>query len=156
MTRTSLLVLTVLSVGVADWARGEDLAASRQLPPALTAIGGQRADVLTASQAHRVRGENILLPSNQGVFVQFAGTSNQRGGKLDVNAIVGGEAVTLIAVPGGVSFASSGIAVQSEPGPNFGILQTATGVFDGAVSFEGKFSRLGVVALPGAFAFDIR
>lgn len=142
----------VIGNGTRDLATAEEPARTAALPAALQAIGP--ATVLTADEAHRVRGR-LKLPGS-GVFVQFAGTSQFPGGQLELAGLGGGQSFTLAAGATGVQFATQGTAVSFGAAEKVGVVAAATGVFDGTIAFQGNPRTMTIIAVPGQFAIDLR
>jgi hypothetical protein len=121
----------------------ENPAATSELPAALTALGAQSA-VMTADEAHQVRGKWFALEQRkgfeidhgvatggtallEGIFGTFESIDFQNGG-------AGGDSITIMGTFGGLT----GDIDQTSNGLNFNVLGKA---LQESIDFSGKFSQ---------------
>ena len=139
----SILSILVL-VMAASVTLAENPAATAELPAALTALNVSQDAVVTADEAHRVRGKWFFLDQQkgfeinhgvstgstallEGIFGTFESIDFQNGGS-------GGDSITVMGTFGGLT----GDIDQTSNGLNFNVLGKA---LSESIDFSGKFSQ---------------
>jgi hypothetical protein len=128
--------------------KAEDPAATDELPAAIQALGVSGSDVVTETEAKRVRGRFYV---SEGVIVQFAGVGAYPKSALAVSGVMGGREVTFVADVDGIRIETHKIAYVSGPPRVQGVVATQTGTFNGVMEFRGGPASLEIIALPGSF-----
>jgi hypothetical protein len=104
------LFVFVSSVVAEPSLAADKLARTRDLPPALRALGATQANVLTQQEAcgERARGRVIF---SQGIFVQYDAAMHINGVDVAFSGVAGGESVRLTFDSSGFQFSTRGSAV---------------------------------------------
>ncbi len=125
-----------------------------ELPAALREGGIQPQQILTATEAHQVRGE--FFPSH-GIVITLAGVSNHvPNASTSFLLSGGGQKVSIGVMQGTLFFATEGMAVLGDYSPVRGVIATQSSNFTGILTFEGTPTSADVVALPGLFSIQLR
>jgi hypothetical protein len=148
-----LMLLGLLCVSP-NAATGDQWMVTDELPAALRESGVQSQQILTADEAHQVRGD--FIPSH-GIVITLAGTSNYVPNAATSFLLSGGgQKVSIGVMQGTLFFATEGMAVLGDYSPVRGVVATQSSNFTGILTFEGTPTSADVVALPGLFSIQLR
>jgi hypothetical protein len=125
-----------------------------ELPAALRESGVPPQQILTAAEAHQVRGD--FIPSH-GIVITLAGVSNYVPNAATSFLLSGGgQKVSIGVMQGTLFFATEGMAVLGDYSPVRGVVATQSSNFTGLLTFEGTPTSADIVALPGLFSIQLR